>query len=134
MIDKPVRVATPLARVVRPDRGGTSGRGGFRISTGARRSAGIVQRLDVGTSGVMVIAKSEQAYSVLKNAFRHRTVDKTTTHSCRQPGSADWYDRCADRAQPQVRPQVRPCMSGRTPPITHYETLEAHQPRCWRST
>ena len=25
----------------------------------------------------MVIAKSEHAYSVLKNAFRHRTVDKT---------------------------------------------------------
>ena len=36
-----------------------------------------MQRLDVGTSGVMVICKSEHAYSVLKNAFRHRTVDKT---------------------------------------------------------
>ena len=35
-----------------------------------------MQRLDVGTSGVMVICKSEHAYSVLKNAFRHRDVDK----------------------------------------------------------
>ena len=42
-----------------------------------RSHHGIVQRLDVGTSGVMVIAKSERAYSVLKQAFRDRTVDKT---------------------------------------------------------
>ena len=35
-----------------------------------------MQRLDVGTSGVMVITKSEHGYSILKNAFRHRTVDK----------------------------------------------------------
>src|SRR6185295_15687764 len=51
---------------------------GFRISTsGAAERQGIVQRLDVGTSGVMVICKSEHAYSVLKQAFRDRTVDKT---------------------------------------------------------
>src|SRR5664279_4797147 len=51
---------------------------GFRISTsGAPERQGIVQRLDVGTSGLMVVAKSEIAYSRLKNAFRARTVDKT---------------------------------------------------------
>ena len=56
----------------------TWSRAGFRIATsGASERQGIVQRLDVGTSGVMVICKSEHAYSVLKNAFRHRTVDKT---------------------------------------------------------
>lgn len=50
---------------------------GYRITTsGASERQGIVQRLDVGTSGVMVVAKSEVAYSVLKRAFRQRTVIK----------------------------------------------------------
>jgi 23S rRNA pseudouridine1911/1915/1917 synthase len=35
-----------------------------------------VQRLDVGTSGVMVLAKSEPAYSNLKQQFRDRRPEK----------------------------------------------------------
>lgn len=51
---------------------------GISLSTsGAQERQGIVQRLDVGTSGLMVLAKGEQAYSVLKQAFRDRTVKKT---------------------------------------------------------
>ncbi|WFB10040.1 RluA family pseudouridine synthase [Streptomyces sp. LX-29] len=50
---------------------------GYRISTsGAAERQGIVHRLDVGTSGLMVVAKSERAYSLLKQQFRERTVDK----------------------------------------------------------
>ena len=50
---------------------------GFRITTsGIHERKGIVHRLDVGTSGVMVIAISERAYTVLKRAFKQRTVDK----------------------------------------------------------
>ncbi|MDT0408815.1 MULTISPECIES: RluA family pseudouridine synthase [Streptomyces] len=50
---------------------------GYRISTsGAAERQGIVHRLDVGTSGLMVVAKSERAYTSLKNQFRVRTVDK----------------------------------------------------------
>ncbi|MCQ4081506.1 RluA family pseudouridine synthase [Streptomyces sp. RB6PN25] len=50
---------------------------GFRVSTsGAAERQGIVHRLDVGTSGLMVVAKSELAYTVLKQQFRERTVDK----------------------------------------------------------
>ena len=37
---------------------------------------GIVHRLDVGTSGVMVLAKNEFAYKNLKDQFRYRTVTK----------------------------------------------------------
>ena len=51
---------------------------GYRIATsGAAERQGVVHRLDVGTSGLMVVAKSEYAYSRLKQAFRDRTVDKT---------------------------------------------------------
>lgn len=50
---------------------------GYRITTsGVPERQGIVQRLDVGTSGVMVVAISERAYTVLKRAFRARSVDK----------------------------------------------------------
>jgi 23S rRNA pseudouridine1911/1915/1917 synthase len=50
---------------------------GYRISTsGVHERQGIVHRLDVGTSGVMVVALSERAYTVLKRAFKARTVDK----------------------------------------------------------
>ena len=50
---------------------------GFRITTsGVHERQGIVHRLDVGTSGVMVVALSERAYTVLKRAFKQRTVDK----------------------------------------------------------
>ncbi|MGV1009629.1 MAG: RluA family pseudouridine synthase [Dermatophilaceae bacterium] len=50
---------------------------GLRISTsGASERQGIVSRLDVGTSGLMVVAKSELAYSRLKRAFKTRQVSK----------------------------------------------------------
>ncbi|MDO5646198.1 MAG: RluA family pseudouridine synthase [Dermabacter sp.] len=50
---------------------------GVSIATsGAQERRGIVSRLDVGTSGLMVVAKSEVAYAVLKDAFRRRLVSK----------------------------------------------------------
>ena len=56
--------------------GGLAG-AGFRISTsGIHERQGIVHRLDVGTSGVMVVALSERAYTALKRAFKQRIVDK----------------------------------------------------------
>ena len=50
---------------------------GYRISTsGAAERQGVVHRLDAATTGVMVVAKSERAYTALKAAFKERTVDK----------------------------------------------------------
>ncbi|NDA38545.1 MAG: RluA family pseudouridine synthase [Actinobacteria bacterium] len=50
---------------------------GYRISTsGSEERKGIVQRLDVGTTGLMVVAKHEDSYIALKNQFRVRTVTK----------------------------------------------------------
>ncbi|WP_127361230.1 RluA family pseudouridine synthase [Actinacidiphila soli] len=78
VIDKPVGVAAHPS----PGWTGTTVIGGlaaagYRISTsGAAERQGIVHRLDVGTSGLMVVAKSEIAYTLLKQQFRERTVDK----------------------------------------------------------
>ena len=79
VVDKPAGVAAhPSVGWDGPDVVGGLAAAGYRISTsGAPERQGIVQRLDVGTSGLMVVAKSERAYTLLKQAFRDRTVDKT---------------------------------------------------------
>ncbi|APT93660.1 pseudouridine synthase [Corynebacterium phocae] len=51
---------------------------GYQLAdAGPTERKGIVHRLDVGTSGVMVVAASERAYSQLKAAFKRRSVTKT---------------------------------------------------------
>jgi 23S rRNA pseudouridine1911/1915/1917 synthase len=129
VIDKPVGVAVhPSPGWSGPTVVGHLAGAGFRISTsGAKEREGIVQRLDVGTSGVMVIAKSERSYSVLKNAFRHRTVDKTY-HALVQ-GYPDPLSGTVDAPigrHPKYDYKFAVMADGRHS-VTHYETLEAHR-------
>ena len=129
VIDKPVGVAVhPSPGWSGPTVVGHLAGAGFRISTsGASERQGIVQRLDVGTSGVMVICKSERAYSVLKNAFRHRTVDKTY-HALVQ-GYPDPLTGTVDAPigrHPKFEYKFAVMADGRHS-VTHYETLEAHR-------
>jgi 23S rRNA pseudouridine1911/1915/1917 synthase len=50
---------------------------GYRISTtGPQERQGIVQRLDAGTSGLMLLAKHERSYISMKNQFRNRSIEK----------------------------------------------------------
>ena len=78
VIDKPVGVAAhPSPGWDRADVIGGLAAAGYRdLHLGAAERQGIVHRLDVGTTGLMVVAKSERAYTVLKRAFKERTVDK----------------------------------------------------------
>ncbi|MET1036467.1 MAG: RluA family pseudouridine synthase [Arthrobacter sp.] len=78
VIDKPVGVAAhPSPGWVGPTVVGALMAAGYRISTsGAAERQGIVHRLDVGTSGAMVVATSERAYTALKRAFKERTPSK----------------------------------------------------------
>ncbi len=129
VVDKPVGVAVhPSMGWTGPTVVGHLRGAGYRISTsGAPERRGIVQRLDVGTSGVMVIAKSELAYSRLKDAFRQRSVDKTY-HALVQ-GHPDPLEGTIDA------PIGRHTKSdwkfavhedGKHS-VTHYSTLEAHR-------
>ena len=79
VVDKPAGVVShPSLGFDGPSVPGVLLARGIQLSTsGAQERQGIVQRLDVGTSGLMVLAKSERAYSVLKQAFRDRSVSKT---------------------------------------------------------
>jgi 23S rRNA pseudouridine1911/1915/1917 synthase len=101
---------------------------GVRISTsGAPERQGVVQRLDVGTSGLMTVAKSERAYSVLKQAFRDRAVEKTY-HALVQ-GHPDPHTGTIDAPiarHPKHDFKFTVRADGRAS-ITHYDTLEAHR-------
>ena len=129
VIDKPVGVAVhPSPGWTGPTVVGHLAAAGFRIATsGASERQGIVQRLDVGTSGVMVICKSEHAYSRLKNAFRNREVDKTY-HALVQ-GHPDPLEGTVDAPigrHPKHDHKFAVMADGRHS-VTHYETLEAHR-------
>jgi 23S rRNA pseudouridine1911/1915/1917 synthase len=127
VIDKPVGVAAhPSVGWSGPSVLGHLAAAGVRVSTsGVPERQGIVQRLDVGTTGLMVVAKSELAYSVLKQAFRSRAVEKTY-HALIQ-GHPDPFTGTIDAPigrHPGADYKMAIIRGGR-PSITHYETLEA---------
>jgi 23S rRNA pseudouridine1911/1915/1917 synthase len=129
VLDKPVGIAVhPSPGWSGPTVVGHLAAAGYRIATsGASERQGIVQRLDVGTSGVMVICKGERAYSVLKNAFRQRTVDKVY-HALVQ-GHPDPLTGTIDAPigrHPRADYKFAVMADGRHS-VTHYETLEAHR-------
>jgi 23S rRNA pseudouridine1911/1915/1917 synthase len=101
---------------------------GLRISTsGTAERQGIVHRLDAGTTGAMVIAKSELAYTMLKRAFKERTVEKL--YSALVQGHPDpssgTIDAPIDR-HPSSDWKFAVVAGGR-PSVTHYETVQAYR-------
>jgi 23S rRNA pseudouridine1911/1915/1917 synthase len=94
-------------------------------TSGAAERQGIVHRLDANTSGLMVLAKSEPAYSALKRAFRDREVDKRY-HALVQ-GHPDPLRGTVDAPigrHPSGDGRFAVVAGGR-PSVTHYDTLEA---------
>ena len=105
--------------------GGLIAAGHTVATSGAAERQGIVHRLDANTTGVMVVAKSERAYSALKRAFRERTVDKRY-HALVQ-GHPDPLRGTVDAPigrHPSGDGRFAVVSDGR-PSVTHYDTLEA---------
>ena len=127
VIDKPAGVAAhPSVGWSGPTVVGALLQAGIKITTsGASERQGIVQRLDVGTSGLMMVAKSELAYSRLKQAFRDRKVHKVY-HAIVQghpDPTSGTIDAPIDR-HPKAEFKFTVGPNGK-PSITHYEMLEA---------
>jgi 23S rRNA pseudouridine1911/1915/1917 synthase len=99
---------------------------GHTIATsGAAERQGIVHRLDATTSGLMVVAKSERAYSVLKRAFREREITKI--YNALVQGHPDPLRGTVDAPigrHPSGDGRFAVVAGGR-PSVTHYDTLEA---------
>jgi 23S rRNA pseudouridine1911/1915/1917 synthase len=127
VVDKPVGVAAhPSPGWTGPTvLGGLAAIGQTVATSGAAERQGIVHRLDVGTTGLMVVAKSELAYSVLKRAFKEREVEKRY-HAVVQ-GHLDplrgTIDAPIDR-HPTADYRYAVLSNGK-PSVTHYDTVEA---------
>ena len=127
VIDKPVGVAAhPSPGWTGPTvLGALAGLGIGVATSGAAERQGIVHRLDAGTTGVMVVALSERAYSVLKDAFRDRTVEKiyhalVQGHPDPSAGTID-----APIGRHPTSDWKFAVVEGGRDSVTHYETLEA---------
>ncbi|WP_236029601.1 RluA family pseudouridine synthase [Paractinoplanes lichenicola] len=127
VVNKPVGVAAhPSPGWTGPTVvGGLAAMGQNVATTGAAERQGVVHRLDVGTTGIMVVAKSEVAYSALKRAFKEREVDKRY-HAVVQ-GHLDplrgTIDAPIDR-HPTADYKFAVMSTGK-PSVTHYDTVEA---------
>jgi 23S rRNA pseudouridine1911/1915/1917 synthase len=128
VVDKPRGVAAhPTPGWTGPTvLGGLLAAGLIVATSGAAERQGIVHRLDANTTGLMVVAKSESAYSLLKQAFRDRTVTKTY-HALIQ-GHPDplrgTIDAPIGRHPSSGDGRFAVVADGR-PSVTHYDTLEA---------
>jgi 23S rRNA pseudouridine1911/1915/1917 synthase len=127
VVDKPVGVAAhPTPGWTGPTvLQGLLAAGHTVATSGAAERQGIVHRLDANTTGVMVVAKSERAYSLLKQAFRDREVDKRY-HALVQ-GHPDPLRGTIDAPiarHPAGDGRFAVIADGR-PSVTHYDTLEA---------
>ncbi|GGE89818.1 RluA family pseudouridine synthase [Mycetocola zhadangensis] len=127
VVDKPTGVAAhPSVGWTGPTVLGALAGAGYSVSTsGATERAGIVHRLDVGTTGLMAVAKSERAYTALKRAFHDREVEKIY-HAVVQ-GHPDPLAGTIDAPigrHPRHDWKFAITAEGK-PSVTHYETLEA---------
>ena len=126
VVDKPAGVAAhPSPGWRGPTVIGAVIAAGYQVSTsGAAERQGVVHRLDVGTTGLMVIANNESSYSNLKQQFRDRTVTKVY-HALAQ-GHMDptegTIDAPIDR-HPREDYRFAVVTDGK-PSITHYKALE----------
>ena len=127
VVVKPVGVAAhPSPGWTGPTVIGGLAAAGYRVATsGAAERQGIVHRLDVGTSGLMVVAKSERAYSVLKQQFRERTVDKRY-HALVQ-GHPDPLSGTIDApiGRHPTHDYKWAVVADGKPSVTHYDLIEA---------
>ncbi|MFB4307707.1 RluA family pseudouridine synthase [Actinomadura sp. GTD37] len=105
--------------------GGLLGAGHTIATSGASERQGIVHRLDANTTGAMVVAKSEVAYSRLKRAFKERRIDKR--YRALVQGHPDPFrgtvDAPIDR-HPAGDGRFA-VVAGGKPSVTHYDTVEA---------
>jgi len=127
VIDKPVGVAVhPSPGWTGPTVIGSLAASGHALATtGAAEREGVVHRLDVGTTGAMVLAKDAAAYSSLKRQFKERTVEKeyhAVVHGLLDP-LAGTIDAPIDRHPSKDYKWA--VVAGGRPSVTHYETLEA---------
>ena len=128
VIDKPVNIAVPDS----PDWDGPTVNDTLKYfghqlyKVGEPYQDGVVHRLDVGTSGVLVLAKNEFAYKSLKDQFKNHTVKKIY-HALLQ-GIMKYPEGTIDLPTGLINEELNihgVVKNGKTS-ITHYKTLKTY--------
>jgi 23S rRNA pseudouridine1911/1915/1917 synthase len=128
-------VSKPAGLVVHPGAGHRTGTlvhallwhcGPTLSGIGGARRPGIVHRLDRGTSGLLVVAKTDAAHLALAGQLKARTVERrylALVHG-RLPQAAGVIETAIGRdPRDRLRMAVRPAGAGR-PALTRYRVLE----------
>jgi 23S rRNA pseudouridine1911/1915/1917 synthase len=128
-------VDKPTGLVVHPGAGHRTGTlvhallahcGATLSGVGGVRRPGIVHRLDRGTSGLLVVAKTDAAHHALAGQLKARTVERrylALVHG-RLPHAAGVVETAIGRdPRDRLRMAVRPAGAGR-PALTRYRVLE----------
>ena len=91
---------------------------------GGERRPGIVHRLDKDTSGIMVVAKTEQALATLSAAFAARDIDRAYLAVCwGLPNPPNGDIEGAIGRDPKDRKRMAVAVRGGKAALTHYRTL-----------
>ncbi len=92
---------------------------------------GILHRLDRNTTGIMLVAKSDEAHWRIARQFENRTIQKTYVAICHgvPPLRADVIDKPIGKDKfVREKQAIRKIESGGKPAITKYEILETFFP------
>lgn len=97
-----------------------------RLGGGEEGRAGIVHRLDRGTSGLMVVARTDEAHAALQEQIRSRQVERVYLGLCQGvPRSrTGTVDAPIGRA-PAARHRMAVNGAASRPAVTHFEVLES---------
>jgi 23S rRNA pseudouridine1911/1915/1917 synthase len=93
---------------------------------GGERRPGIVHRLDKDTSGLMAVAKTEQALAALSAAFANRTLERSYLALCwGVPAPSRGEIEGSIGRDPRDRKRMAVVARGGKPALTRYRTLRA---------
>lgn len=94
---------------------------------GASERPGIVHRLDVGTSGLMVIAKSEEAHGLLVEAMSERRIERTYLALIEGGLDTDTATVDAPIGRSARHRKKMAIVAGGKPAVTRFTVLERHR-------
>jgi 23S rRNA pseudouridine1911/1915/1917 synthase len=125
-------ISKPPGLVVHPGAGHSSGTLvnallalGEPLAATSTARPGIVHRLDKDTSGLMLVAKDDEAHSLLVAALAARAVERRYVSLVAGPMPAPTGTIDAPVGRHPQRPRRRAVVADGKPAVTHYRTLAA---------
>ena len=94
----------------------------------------VAHRLDMGTSGLLIVAKNIEAYHSLQQQFIHHEIRKKYIAKLEQPGQGSGIISLPLRPDPMNRPRQVVDMEHGKRAVTHYEFIDVRLVALWPET